>query len=407
MGGGTSSQKLEEVSETIESKQQYTQLDSAVEEFAEQCYLDGSKPDGLNLILTNPRGRKAFMKFLNTENGVENIKFFEEMEKLRKINAMTDADAAQQAQGIIDGYKKPVNPTFVGEAAPSDENASTGTDIEKVEKASTATEIEKVENPTETTNTTSTGQAIGEDFLTNVNSIAGNETMVFMAFNVFPNFIGSQAYKDWRKEESDIAKKQVTVFKASGKHKGPVNGPEVPPVVVPADSLAAGTVGYIDASKIGSIFRYGSWLGAYVAAAEGLPICVTLADANPANANFPLIYVNKVFEETTLHKREAIRNTNCKFLQGPKSEDDSIKLLSSNLANGQPIKVAITNYRKDKTLFKNLLALKPVFDLDGNYRYVCGVQFDITNPGANAKAMKLVDSLINLLPNVVPVGSEE
>jgi len=36
-------------------------------DFAEHAYAEGSKVDGLKLILNNPRARVAFIKFLNTE----------------------------------------------------------------------------------------------------------------------------------------------------------------------------------------------------------------------------------------------------------------------------------------------------------------------------------------------------
>lgn len=392
MGGGASSQKLQEVDEKLgaapeKNAEQSDQMNTAVEEFAEQCYLDGSKPDGLKLILTNPKGRKAFIKFLNTENGPENMKFFEEMDNMRKVKEASDSDIAKQAQEIVDTYAKP-KPNPETEADPA-EDSGPAPPVDHVAKS--INEIKSDDAPA------TTPAASGERFLMDLNSIekASNETMVFMAFNVFPNFIGSQAYKDWRKEEAGIAE---------GVEPSTAPTTAAAPAVVPEDSLAAGTVQYIEPSRVSTIFRYGSWLGAYVAAAEGLPICVTLADASPKYPGFPLIYVNKVFEDTTLFPRDRIRNTNCKFLQGRKSEKESIALLSNALANAQPVKVAITNYRHDGTMFKNLLAMKPVFDLDGKYCYVCGVQFDISNPGSNAKAMKLVDSLINLLPNVVPVG---
>lgn len=395
MGGGASSQKLNEVDETIQEQHLNSHLEDAVEEFAEQCYIDGDKKDGLHLILNNTRGRKAFLKFLNSENGAENLKFFEDMEQMRKVKDMNDTDVSVEAQKIIDSYNKP---------------DVSGTQDQTVLVDNVTKSIDDV-MPNSLTlpglpDASTQAATAGEAFLANMNSVSSNETIVFMAFNVFPKFVGSQAYKDWREEESKITGQKSTVFKAEKKQKLKKDDLIAKPdALIPNDSLAAGTMNYIDPSKISSIFRYGSWLGAYVAAAEGLPICVTLADAKMPG--FPLIYVNNVFEATTLFKREKIRNTNCRFLQGPKTEQSSIDLLSAALANGQPIKVAITNYRQDGTMFKNLLAMKPVFDLDGNYVYVCGVQFDITNPGSNAKAMKLVDCLMNLLPNVVPVGSGE
>ena len=41
--------------------------------------------------------------------------------------------------------------------------------------------------------------------------------------------------------------------------------------------------------------------------------------------------------------------------------------------------VKITNYRKNGEKFQNLLTMRPVLDGDGLYRYVIGVQFELTD----------------------------
>lgn len=64
---------------------------------------------------------------------------------------------------------------------------------------------------------------------------------------------------------------------------------------------------------------------------------------------------------------------NCRFLQSDKTESESIKSLSEALKYAKPTRVSITNVRKDGTLFRNLLAIKPVFDENGVYRYVLGI----------------------------------
>eukprot|EP01041_Mallomonas_annulata_P001967 gene1967-3820_t len=342
----------------------------AVEEFVEQAYVDSSKTDGLHIILSNPRGRAAFIKFLNTENGSENLQFFQDLEKVRRTE---DSDLAADAKALVATYKVSDAPTDAGLT----DNVS----------ASAESILSK-----------QTAGGGDDDLMTSVFN-ASNETLVMMALNVFPNFIGSESYKTWREEEA----KAVVEAKALPVTASP--GTIIDPAITAVAALADQSATYVKPELIGNLFRNDSWLGTLISAAEGLPICVTLADARESSPGFPLIYVNRVFEAMTLHPREAIRGTNCKFLQHKDlSEKDSISALSSALANAQPVKVAITNVRRDGTPFKNLLAMKPIFDLDGKYVYVVGVQFDISAPGSNAKAMKLVDSLITLLPNTIPAG---
>jgi len=144
----------------------------------------------------------------------------------------------------------------------------------------------------------------------------------------------------------------------------------------------------------------------FITAVESLPICITLATANKDRIGFPLIYVNSYFETSTGYKRQEIMGANCKFLQrdssgSRRSETQSIDRLAFALRNASPVKVAITNFRKDGIPFKNLLAIKPVMDLAGEYQYVIGVQFDISNHKNCAQTLKLADELISLLPSTV------
>lgn len=163
---------------------------------------------------------------------------------------------------------------------------------------------------------------------------------------------------------------------------------------------------HVDYLEIDRILRSGSWLFTFIASVENLPICITLSTARKDRIGFPLIYVNKFFEATSGYSRSDIMGANCKFLQRDgrgiiRSESDSVDRLSNALRNAEPIKVAITNFRRDGTPFKNLLAVKPVFSLTGEYEYVIGVQFDISSQRSSSYALRLVDALVRLLPGVV------
>jgi PAS domain S-box-containing protein len=133
---------------------------------------------------------------------------------------------------------------------------------------------------------------------------------------------------------------------------------------------------------------------------------VSLAAAGKDLIGFPLIYVNASFEKTTGYPREEIIGQNCRFLQigktaDQKAEEESIALMTVALRDGKQIKVAITNFKKDGTSFRNLLAMKPIFDQRGNYAFVLGIQFDIGDATASPKKMKIIDDLFRVLPDTV------
>lgn len=120
-------------------------------------------------------------------------------------------------------------------------------------------------------------------------------------------------------------------------------------------------------SELDKVLTSSNWLREMLVAVEHIPICVTVAAASMAMPGFPLLYVNRAFESTTGYTRQEIIGQNCRFLQlgkldGEVSEQDSINRLSYALSEAKPVRVAITNYRKDGTSFSNLLAMKPIMD---------------------------------------------
>jgi PAS domain S-box-containing protein len=112
---------------------------------------------------------------------------------------------------------------------------------------------------------------------------------------------------------------------------------------------------------------------ALAAAAEG----VTIADARlPDN---PLIYANAGFERLTGYSVEEVLGRNCRFLQGPDTDRDTLERLRSAIRQRQPCTVQLLNYRKDGTTFWNRLSITPVRDASGEVTHFIGVQSDVTD----------------------------
>ena len=108
------------------------------------------------------------------------------------------------------------------------------------------------------------------------------------------------------------------------------------------------------------------------AAAEG----ITIADARLPDQ--PLIYVNDGFERLTGYRREEILGSNCRFLQGPNPQKETIDEIRRALAEERECMVEIRNYRKDGTPFWNRLSITPVRDSAGTVTHFIGVQSDVT-----------------------------
>ena len=106
--------------------------------------------------------------------------------------------------------------------------------------------------------------------------------------------------------------------------------------------------------------------------ANGIVIADALAD------DMPVVYVNPAFERITGYRSEEVLNRNCRFLQGPDTDQPERRAVRDAIARGEDIQVVLRNYRKDGTLFWNELSLSPVRDANGRITHFVGLQNDIT-----------------------------
>ena len=111
---------------------------------------------------------------------------------------------------------------------------------------------------------------------------------------------------------------------------------------------------------------------ALAAAAEG----ITIADARlPDN---PLIYANAGFERLTGYSADEVLGRNCRFLQGPGTDEATLDSLRAAISEQREITVQLLNYRKDGTTFWNRLSITPVRGTSGAVTHFIGVQSDVT-----------------------------
>ncbi len=112
-------------------------------------------------------------------------------------------------------------------------------------------------------------------------------------------------------------------------------------------------------------------------ALEKLPFSLCIADLEIADQ--PLIYVNRAFECMTGYASSAILGRNCRFLQGPESDPETVSKLGKAVANCEDVEAVIYNYRADGQGFWNRLMMGPLKDESNGCRYYVGIQYDLGN----------------------------
>ena len=101
-----------------------------------------------------------------------------------------------------------------------------------------------------------------------------------------------------------------------------------------------------------------------------------LADATAPD--LPLTWVNPSFTMTTGYRFEEVVGRNCRFLQGPDTDPESVRRLREALTAGRDATEVLLNYRKDGSTFWNQVTISPVLDAAGTVTHYVGIQSDVT-----------------------------
>ncbi|WP_045738704.1 hybrid sensor histidine kinase/response regulator [Xanthomonas sp. MUS 060] len=105
-----------------------------------------------------------------------------------------------------------------------------------------------------------------------------------------------------------------------------------------------------------------------------MPMIVT----DPHQPDNPIIFVNNAFLEMTGYSHEELIGNNCRFLQGPDTDRETVRSVRDAIAAHTEVAVEILNYRKDGSSFWNALYISPVYDERGELVYYFGSQLDVS-----------------------------
>jgi len=108
------------------------------------------------------------------------------------------------------------------------------------------------------------------------------------------------------------------------------------------------------------------------ATSEGIVI------TGPADDDTPILYANDAFLKLTGYELSQVLGRNCRFLQGPESDLETIATMRQCIEREEACTVELLNYRADGTQFWNLVSITPVRDGEGRVTHFVGTQRDVT-----------------------------
>nr|AML77595.1 putative LOV domain-containing protein [Dipsacus asper] len=97
---------------------------------------------------------------------------------------------------------------------------------------------------------------------------------------------------------------------------------------------------------------------------------------DPRLPDNPIIFASDSFLELTEYTREEILGRNCRFLQGPETDQATVSKIRDAIREQREITVQLINFTKSGKKFWNLFHLQPMRDQKGELQYFIGVQLD-------------------------------
>ncbi|MGB3403007.1 MAG: PAS domain S-box protein [Microcoleaceae cyanobacterium] len=116
-----------------------------------------------------------------------------------------------------------------------------------------------------------------------------------------------------------------------------------------------------------------------------------------AESDYAMLYCNPAFEKITGYSQAEILGCNCRMLQGPDSDPQTIDQIRQALQTGLECMVTLKNYRKDGSAFWNEIAIYPMRDPKGQLINFVGVQTDITDKMRSAEILRESEERYRLL----------
>ncbi|WP_132249509.1 hybrid sensor histidine kinase/response regulator [Methylobacterium segetis] len=105
-----------------------------------------------------------------------------------------------------------------------------------------------------------------------------------------------------------------------------------------------------------------------------MPMIVT----DPRRPDNPIVFANRAFTAMTGYGRHELLGRNCRFLQGPETDPDTIDEIRAAVAERREFATEILNYRRDGSTFWNALFVSPIYDAGGELTYFFSSQLDVS-----------------------------
>jgi len=119
--------------------------------------------------------------------------------------------------------------------------------------------------------------------------------------------------------------------------------------------------------------------------------------SDPSLPDNPIVYCSEGFCNLTGYKRSEVLGRNCRFLQGPGTDQGAVDIIRKGVAEGRDISVCLLNYKADGSPFWNQFFVGALRDMADNVVNYVGIQCEV-----NTLPIEEIKERVKRLPMYVP-----
>ena len=102
------------------------------------------------------------------------------------------------------------------------------------------------------------------------------------------------------------------------------------------------------------------------------------AISDPSLPDNPIVYVSQGFLDLTGYTLDQVLGRNCRFLQGPGTDQAAVDVIRKGVREGTDTSVCLLNYKADGTPFWNQFFVAALRDAENNVVNFVGVQCEVS-----------------------------
>ncbi len=124
-------------------------------------------------------------------------------------------------------------------------------------------------------------------------------------------------------------------------------------------------------------------------------------------ADHPIIFCNPAFERMTGYLSAEVIGKNCRFLQGPDTDQQTLATIREALQKSVGCNVTLLNYRKDGVPFWSELLISPVRNAAGQLTHYVAIANDVTAQRQSKEQIKELTALLDKAQDAIMVSDAD